>query len=240
MLGNLEVRKVTDRNIAWDRPKGFLYEEEKLSVAKCAAKKAMKSCTTACPARSPAPDGRYYGGVNSFGFGTGRRRIALLFDPDEDLSIWYFENTRRESRQACIAFTLQELWSPGLIAGFDSEEDSIADLTAQLIEELAIPVCMIGLLTALPNTQLARRLKREGRLSVDYDLNSAGDGDHCNAAGQGLNFTTLRPRRAVFADARTDRQSLSTRTLLREATSRCARLIAPVITRRSLCARTLN
>ena len=88
----------------------------------------------------------------------------------------------------------------GFIVGFDSEEDSIADSTARLIEESAIPICMIGLLTALPNTQLARRLKREGRLFVDYELSAADDGDH--SAGQGLNFTTLRPRRAVFKDAR--------------------------------------
>jgi len=32
------------------------------------------------------------------------------------------------------------------------------------IEDTAIPVCMVGLLFALPNTQLTRRLKSEGRL----------------------------------------------------------------------------
>ena len=34
----------------------------------------------------------------------------------------------------------------------------------ELIEEAAIPVCMVGLLYALPNTQLTRRLEKEGRL----------------------------------------------------------------------------
>jgi hypothetical protein len=58
---------------------------------------------------------------------------------------------------------------------------------------------MIGLLTALPNTELSRRLKREGRLFADYDLSADDDGDHCT---QGLNFTTKRPRHAVLADAR--------------------------------------
>ncbi len=87
----------------------------------------------------------------------------------------------------------------GFIVGFDSEEDSIANSTARLIEESAISICMIGLLTALPNTQLARRLKREGRLFVDYELFFSDDGDQCT---QGLNFTTLRPRHAVLADAR--------------------------------------
>ena len=86
----------------------------------------------------------------------------------------------------------------GFIVGFDSEDGSIASSTVRLIENAAIPICMIGLLIALPNTELARRLQREGRLFPDYDV-SAGDGDHCS---QGLNFTTLRPRRAVFEDAR--------------------------------------
>ena len=113
------------------------------------------------------------------------------------------QNTRRN-----MAASVYRIYAAGIfvvagfIVGFDSEDGSIADSTAQLIEEAAIPICMIGLLTALPNTELSRRLKREGRLFVDYDLNSADDGDHCNVAGQGLNFTTLRPRRAVFADAR--------------------------------------
>ena len=86
--------------------------------------------------------------------------------------------------------------------GFDSEDNGVAVSTARLIEDAAIPICMIGLLTALPNTQLARRLKRKGRLFVDYELSSADDGDHCNVAGQGLNFATLRPRHEVFTDAR--------------------------------------
>jgi hypothetical protein len=87
----------------------------------------------------------------------------------------------------------------GFIVGFDTEEGNIAPSTVRLIENAAIPICMIGLLTALPNTELARRLQREGRLFPDFDVSSYDDGDHCS---QGLNFTTLRPRRAVLEDAR--------------------------------------
>jgi hypothetical protein len=58
---------------------------------------------------------------------------------------------------------------------------------------------MIGLLQALPNTQLSRRLEREGRLSEGYEVNLAEEGDHCT---QGLNFVTLRPRRDILADCR--------------------------------------
>ena len=53
----------------------------------------------------------------------------------------------------------------GFIVGFDSENGSrSADAMVELIEEAAIPVCMVGLLYALPNTQLTRRLEKEGRL----------------------------------------------------------------------------
>ena len=90
---------------------------------------------------------------------------------------------------------------------------------------------MIRLLTALPNTELSRRLKREGRLFVDYELSSTDDGDHCS---QGLNFTTLRPRGAVFEDARLDRPDA---TSAGYAALR-ARSIAPGIAPRSPCAET--
>ena len=65
------------------------------------------------------------------------------------------------------------------------------------IEATAIPVCMVGLLYALPNTQLTRRLAREGRLL--RLIRSVEQGDHCT---EGLNFVTARPRRDILADYR--------------------------------------
>ena len=65
-----------------------------------------------------------------------------------------------------------------------------------------IPVCMVGLLYALPNTQLTRRLSREGRLLVDVDISrfeEAGGGDQCT---EGLNFVPARPRRDILNDYR--------------------------------------
>ena len=52
----------------------------------------------------------------------------------------------------------------GFIVGFDSEKGSVAEAMIDCIEATAIPVCMVGLLYALPNTQLTRRLAAEGRL----------------------------------------------------------------------------
>jgi radical SAM superfamily enzyme YgiQ (UPF0313 family) len=52
----------------------------------------------------------------------------------------------------------------GFIVGFDNDPPDVFDRQIQFIREGAIPLSMVGLLTALPNTQLWRRLKAEGRL----------------------------------------------------------------------------
>jgi radical SAM superfamily enzyme YgiQ (UPF0313 family) len=52
----------------------------------------------------------------------------------------------------------------GFIVGFDSDREDIFDRQIDFIRASAIPLAMVGLLTALPNTQLSRRLEREGRL----------------------------------------------------------------------------
>jgi hypothetical protein len=88
----------------------------------------------------------------------------------------------------------------GFIVGFDSEKGSTAEGMIECIENTAIPVCTVGLLYALPATQLGRRLLREGRLFPGYDAPSPPDaGDQCTI---GLNFETKRPRRDVLADYR--------------------------------------
>lgn len=52
----------------------------------------------------------------------------------------------------------------GFIVGFDSDPEDIFERQMQFIRESAIPLAMVGLLTALPDTQLWRRLEKEGRL----------------------------------------------------------------------------
>ena len=88
----------------------------------------------------------------------------------------------------------------GFIVGFDSEKASMATPMIELIEEAAIPIAMVGLLYALTNTQLGRRLKQEGRLHPGYDVQyTSGGGDQCTT---GLNFDTLRPRAEILTDYR--------------------------------------
>ena len=111
------------------------------------------------------------------------------------------QNTRRSLQES-----ISRIYSAGIgvfagfIVGFDSENASIADAMIECIEDTAIPVCAVGLLYALPATQLGRRLLREGRLFSGYDVPSPEDeGDQCTA---GLNFETKRSRRDVLADYR--------------------------------------
>ena len=89
------------------------------------------------------------------------------------------------------------LVTAGFILGFDSEKGSVADPMIELIERAAIPVAMVGLLYALPNTQLTRRLTGERRLFEGFDTHPENSGDQCS---RGLNFITARDRRSILED----------------------------------------
>lgn len=52
----------------------------------------------------------------------------------------------------------------GFIVGFDNDPEDIFDRQVEFIRESAIPLAMVGILLALPGTQLFRRLKKEGRI----------------------------------------------------------------------------
>ena len=66
------------------------------------------------------------------------------------------------------------------------------------IEECCVPICMVGLLYALPGTQLTRRLAKEGRLHEGHDIMRVEQaGDQCTL---GCNFDTKRPLRDILTD----------------------------------------
>jgi hypothetical protein len=52
----------------------------------------------------------------------------------------------------------------GFIVGFDNDPEDIFERQVEFIQESAIPLAMVGLLLALPGTQLYRRLTKEGRI----------------------------------------------------------------------------
>ncbi|HKR60110.1 MAG TPA: DUF4070 domain-containing protein, partial [Pyrinomonadaceae bacterium] len=60
----------------------------------------------------------------------------------------------------------------GFIVGFDNDPDDIFERQIRFIRDSAIPLAMVGLLNALPDTQLWRRLEREGRLLKESDGNN--------------------------------------------------------------------
>ena len=89
------------------------------------------------------------------------------------------------------------LVNAGYIVGFDSERGSVAPGTLKNIEETLIPVNMVGLLYALPTTQLSRRLEKEGRLHKDFEVSP--DDVACQTVS-GLNFDTIRPKSNILED----------------------------------------
>jgi radical SAM superfamily enzyme YgiQ (UPF0313 family) len=63
----------------------------------------------------------------------------------------------------------------GFILGFDNDPDDIFSRMCTFIDELAIPIAMVGILIALPGTQLYHRLESEGRILK----HASGNNTHC-------------------------------------------------------------
>ncbi len=90
-----------------------------------------------------------------------------------------FQNLRKdllESVRLIQSYGIEVM--AGFIVGFDNDPPDVFDRQIQFIRDAAIPLSMVGLLNALPNTQLWRRLKQEGRLIKEslgnntlFDLN---------------------------------------------------------------------
>src|SRR6267154_3323429 len=77
----------------------------------------------------------------------------------------------------------------GFIVGFDNDPEDIFERQIDFIRESAIPLAMVGLLNALPDTQLWRRLEKEGRLLGE----STGNNTNCS-----LNFVPkMDPARLI-------------------------------------------
>jgi radical SAM superfamily enzyme YgiQ (UPF0313 family) len=125
-------------------------------------------------------------------------------ETDTLVSMQKKQNTRR-----VLADSVHKLYGAGLlvsagfILGFDTEKDGVAEAMIDCMEATSIPVCALGLLIALPRTQLIRRLAQERRLFSNSYLHrqfAGGDsGDHFVC---GLNFETKRPRRDILLDYR--------------------------------------
>lgn len=82
----------------------------------------------------------------------------------------------------------------GFILGFDADPDDIAERMTACIQELGIPQAMIGLLNALPDTDLCDRLEKEQRILAQ----TTGSNTHTFA----MNFKPVRPEADVVGDYR--------------------------------------
>lgn len=103
----------------------------------------------------------------------------------------------------------------GFIVGFDNERAGTDRVLTSCIEETGIVVAMVGLLVALPNTQLARRLQQERRLlSPELELvddidepyrimNTGRYGAGEDNQATGLNMVTTRDRVAIYTEYKT-------------------------------------
>jgi radical SAM superfamily enzyme YgiQ (UPF0313 family) len=102
--------------------------------------------------------------------------------PDEPglIASHKLQNTRRsllDSVATIQSYGIQVMG--GFILGFDTDREDIFDRMVEFIQKSGIPIAMVGLLQAMPGTQLFRRLKNEGRI-VD-----AGGGNNTDSR---LNF----------------------------------------------------
>jgi radical SAM superfamily enzyme YgiQ (UPF0313 family) len=124
-------------------------------------------------------------------------------DTDTLVSMQKKQNTRRSLVECVHKIYRAGLFvNAGFIVGFDSEKGPVADAMIELIRASSIPFAMVGLLYALPGTQLTRRLAREGRLFAPACRNPLAEGDAGDQCTSGLNFTTARPRRDILVDYR--------------------------------------
>jgi hypothetical protein len=69
----------------------------------------------------------------------------------------------------------------------------------EFIQDTGICVAMLGLMYALPNTRLTKRLQQEGRLFEEFSI-FTDNKTQIDQASSGLNFITLRPRIDILRD----------------------------------------
>src|ERR1035437_5855106 len=88
------------------------------------------------------------------------------------------ECRKRQNQNRDLVAAVQTLQRAGLevmggfIVGFDSDQSDIFKRQFEFIQRSGVTTAMVGLLTALPQTRLWQRLKREGRLEAESTGNN--------------------------------------------------------------------
>jgi len=80
----------------------------------------------------------------------------------------------------------------GFIVGFDNDTEDIFERQIEFIQRAGIPMAMVGILGALPHTQLSKRLKKEGRLKAE----TAYSGNNTHSLE--MSFVPVMPEKKII------------------------------------------
>ena len=114
----------------------------------------------------------------------GFRRVFLGIETPVEDSLKEAQKTQNRGNLLDSVKTIQSYGlevMAGFIVGFDNDPADIFERQIDFIRKSAIPLAMVGLLNALPDTQLWKRLEREGRLLGE----ASGNNTECS-----FNFKT--------------------------------------------------
>jgi radical SAM superfamily enzyme YgiQ (UPF0313 family) len=112
----------------------------------------------------------------------GFRRVFLGIETPVEESL---KEAQKSQNRGDLVASVKKIQSYGMevmggfIVGFDNDPEDIFERQIEFIRQSAIPLAMVGILNALPDTQLWRRLDREGRLLGE----ASGNNTNCS-----LNF----------------------------------------------------
>ena len=128
------------------------------------------------------------------GIESGDHEVLVTMQKQQNAKRNLLEALNKIQRQGIVV-------NGGFIVGCDGETSDSARKMVEVIERGNVVMAMVGLMYALPNTQLTRRLKQEHRLLEDTGrLNAAAEATQVDQTTTGLNFITSRPRAQVLGD----------------------------------------
>ncbi|MDZ7722627.1 MAG: B12-binding domain-containing radical SAM protein [candidate division KSB1 bacterium] len=122
--------------------------------------------------------------------------------PEESALIMANKNENINKSTSAVVKTISSygmIVNAGFIIGFDQESNQIADNMIRCIQDSGISMAMLGLLYALPNTRLSKRLMNQGRL-FEYSSAEKENQILIDQTTTGLNFMTDRPRLNILND----------------------------------------
>jgi radical SAM superfamily enzyme YgiQ (UPF0313 family) len=131
------------------------------------------------------------------------RYVFVGIETPEDAALIMANKTANVNKP--ISAAIKKIYSYGMIVnagfiiGFDYESANVAENIIRCIQDSGISMAMLGMLYALPNTQLTKRLMKEGRL-FEHGSKHKADQIMIDQTTNGLNFLTYRPRIDILKD----------------------------------------